>query len=95
MGRFGFDCFTSTSPEGRAAKNRGSKCKLASLSHDGVFGFDCLASTSPEGRAAKNRGSKCKLASLSHDGVFGFDCLASIQTTDKGFVFGEPFCWSF
>ncbi len=35
----------STSPEGRAAKNRGSKHKLVSLSHDGVFGFDSLAST--------------------------------------------------
>ncbi len=39
----------STSPEGRAVKNRGSKCRLASASHDGVFGYDSLASTKKAG----------------------------------------------
>ncbi len=45
----------STSPEGRAAKYRGSKCRLASASHDGVFDFDSLASIKSTGRHARWR----------------------------------------
>lgn len=41
----------STSPEGRAAKYRGSSDKTVFSSRDGVSGFAVLASTSPEGRA--------------------------------------------
>jgi len=34
----------STSPEGRAAKNRGSSDKIVSSPHDGEFGFGAVAS---------------------------------------------------
>ena len=69
----------STSPEGRAAKHRGSSDKIVSSSHDGEFGFGAFASTSPEGRAAKHRSSSDKIVSSSHDGEFGFGAFASTK----------------
>ena len=43
---FVFGAFASTSPEGRAAKHRGSSDKIVSSSLDGEFGFGAFASTS-------------------------------------------------
>ena len=45
MAVFGFKAHASTSPEGRAAKNRGSSDKTVSSSRDGEFGFGAFAST--------------------------------------------------